>query len=228
MPFPFGFSIFRNLKDFITNQWNTLFNRSFDSISLLPSPISSFTKFEEKKKSQIEKKSASFRSVFRRSPTRSPVKSPDLPPNKLSPFSNIQYTNSSNASSSGSSSPRSHFRMDIDFENLREEFNEFLKPFPIPIKRDVTVKVKECANELKKLTVEGTVSEFSDITQNFYTNFRKKVDTLPIYKNLELEEKDKLMDFIERYFTLNFYKEFFSPISTAMEDEMKDLELQKK
>lgn len=115
---------------------------------------------------------------------------------------------------------------DAEFEALRKEFNDFLLPFPNPIKRDITGKVKECEADLKKLVATGRIDDVSDLSQTFYTNFRRKVDTLPIYQSVTPDEKDKLMDLIEKYFTIGLYEELFTPIFT--EDEAKDLTLQTK
>jgi len=122
-------------------------------------------------------------------------------------------------------SPRTN---DAEFEALRKEFNDFLYPFPNTIKRDITGKVKECEGDLKKLVEEGRVEDVSDLVQTFYSNFRRKVDTLPIYQSVTPEEKDRLMDLIEKYFTIGLYKELFTPIFTNMDDEAKDLALQTK
>jgi hypothetical protein len=177
-----------------------------------PSPIAnSFAKFEEKKRHQTERKSSSFRSVFRKSPTPSPSKSPEQVHRNKSDTT-LQSTRTG----------------DAEFDALRKVFNDFLLPFPNHIKRDVTVKVKECEAELKKLATEGRIEDVSDVTQSFYTNFRRKMDTLPIYQSLTPEDQDALMDLIEKYFTIGLYKELFSPVFTSTDDETKDLVLQNK
>ncbi len=88
--------------------------------------------------------------------------------------------------------------------------------------------MKECEAELKKLATEGRIEDVSDVTQSFYTNFRRKMDTLPIYQSLTPEDQDALMDLIEKYFTIGLYKELFSPVFTSTDDETKDLVLQNK
>ena len=191
-----------------------LFYSCFSSLDSLqfPSPIAnSFAKFEEKKRHQTERKGSSFRSVFRKSPTPSPSKSPEQ----------VQKHKQDTTLQPGRTG-------DADFDTLRKEFNEFLLPFENHIKRDVTIKVKECEAELKKLASEGKIEEVSDVAQSFYTNFRRKVDTLPIYQRVTPEDQDKLMDLIEKYFTIGLYKELFSPVFSSTDDETKDLVLQNK
>ena len=122
-------------------------------------------------------------------------------------------------------SPRTN---DAEFEALRKEFNDFLHPFPNPIRRDITGKVKECEADLKKLVDDGRTEDAADLSQTFYSNFRRKVDTLPIYQSVTPEQKDRLMDLIEKYFTIGLYKELFTPIFTSTDDEAKDLALQTK
>ncbi|CAG7835639.1 unnamed protein product, partial [Allacma fusca] len=196
--------------------------RSFDSIS---SPISGgFAKFEEKKKQQTDRKSKSFRYVFRKSPTPSPSKSPELSARHNTSLNDVT---SSTPAPSSPSTPSFRPKGDAEFEQLRYEFNAFLQNFSIQIRKDVTFKVKSCEAELKKQSDEGVrIDDVTDFLQDFYTNFKKKVDFLPFYQSMSQEDKESLMNFIEKYLTISLYKELFSPISTASEDEIKDLTLQ--
>lgn len=197
-------------------------NRSFDSLS---SPLSGFAKFEEKKRHQAGHKSKSFRSVFqKKSPTPSPSKSPEL--------LKRDRTGSTSSTSShlgpGASPKMSpHRPQDSEKEQIRNEINTFLVQFPKQIIHDVVVKVKQCESELTRACrASNPTVEISDIAQDFYRNFKGKVDMVPCYQSMTAEDKETLMDLIEKYLTISLYKELFSPINTTADDEDKDLMLQ--
>jgi len=210
--------------------------RSFDSIS---SPLSGFAKFEEKKKHQTDRKTKSFRSVFRKSPTPSPTSSPDFfkgtgrpdrerAGNSASGSSGLTPSQQIMAPGSPKMSPKP--QGDSEVSQIRDEINTFLYQFPKQIVHDVVTKVKRCESELYRACKHSTVTidEVSDIAQDFYRNFKGKVDMVPCYQSMTPEDKELLMDLIEKYLTIILYKELFTPLSTATEDEIKDLGLQNK
>ncbi len=121
-----------------------------------------------------------------------------------------------------------HRPPDSEKEQIRNEINTFLLQFPKQIVHDVVVKVKQCESELIRAcrTSNMTVEEISDIAQDFYRNFKGKVDMVPCYQSMTAEDKETLMDLIEKYITISLYKELFSPINTNNDDEDKDLMLQ--
>jgi hypothetical protein len=130
---------------------------------------------------------------------------------------------------SSSSSPRGN-QVDSEKDQIRNEINTFLFQFPKQIASDVVVKVKQCEAELSKACRMGnvTIDEVSDIAQDFYRNFKAKVDMVPCYGSMTMDDKENLMDLIEKYLTISLYKELFAPFSTTSEDEVKDLMLQNK
>jgi len=206
---------------FITDEDNLTTSRSFDSLS---SPLTGFAKFEEKKRHQTDRKSKSFRSVFRKSPTPSPSESPELR------GSSKDRLNSATLAPHHPGSPKisPHKPQDSEKDQVRNEINTFLSQFPKQIVHDVVVKVKQCEAELSRACHGGiaSVEEISDISQDFYRNFKGKVDMVPCYQSMTAEDKETLMDLIEKYLTISLYKELFSPVSSIAEDEIKDLGLQ--
>lgn len=202
----------------------SVFNSSFD----LPSPLGGFTKFEEKKKAQNARKSKSFRSVFGKSPSPSPSKSEgeygkNLGTPRLDP--------SSSPKKSPAGSPYVQQQAAVSEKDVvKDEINTFLSSFHRQIIHDVVMKIKQCEAELTRASHTGnySVEDLSDIAQDFYRNFRGKVDLVPCYQSMSAEDKDTLMDLIEKYLTVSFYKEMFNPMSSSVDDECKDLQLQKK
>lgn len=197
-------------------------SRSFDSLS---SPLSGFAKFEEKKRHQTDRKTKSFRSVFRKSPTPSPSKSPEL---RGSSKDRPNSASSLTPHHPGSPKISPHKpAQDSEKDQVRNEINTFLGQFPKQIVHDVVVKVKQCEQDISRACRSGdSVEEISDLAQDFYRNFKGKVDMVPCYQSMTAEDKETLMDLIEKYLTISLYKELFSPVSTTAEDEIKDLGLQ--
>ncbi|ODM90317.1 Rab5 GDP/GTP exchange factor [Orchesella cincta] len=195
---------------------------SLDSLSPL---TGNFSKFEEKKKQQTDRKTKSFRSVFRKSPTPS---SPQ--PGKKSPEKGSKEAHHRHGSDGGSSpqmSPRKVANTDKD--QIRDEINTFLAQITNKrIVSDVVSKVKQCEEVILELLRQGSgsIDEASDIVQDFYKNFQAKTEIVKCYQEISTEDKELLMNLIEKYLTISLYKELFSPMSTATEDETKDLELQ--
>lgn len=118
-----------------------------------------------------------------------------------------------------------------DKDQVREEINNFLAQIPNRrIVMDVVTKVKQCEEVIIEQLRQGSgsIEEASDIVQDFYKNFQAKTEIVKCYQEISAEDKELLMNLIEKYLTVSMYKELFSPMSTATEDETQDLELQTK
>lgn len=202
-----------------SNNYYVFIRRSLDSLSPL---TGSFAKFEEKKKHQTDRKTKSFRSVFRKSPTPS---SPQ--PGKKSP----DKGGKDGHGDIGSPKMSPHKVANTDKDLVRDEINGFLAQIPNRrIVVDVVSKVKQCEEVILELLRQGngSIDEASDIVQDFYKNFQAKTEIVKCYLEMSVEEKETLMNLIEKYLTVSLYKDLFSPMSSATEDETQDLELQTK
>lgn len=198
---------------------------SLDSLSPL---TDSFTKFEEKKKQQSDRKSKSFRSVFRKSPTPTSPQSSKKSDGKG--HKDSHHSGYGSSAGDGSASPKISQKVpNTEKDQVRDEINQFLAHIPNRrIVMDVVTKVKQCEEVIMEQLrqVNGSIDEASDIFQDFCKNFQAKTEIVKCYQEISTEDKEALMNLIEKYLTVSLYKELFSPMSTAADDETQDLELQ--
>lgn len=161
--------------------------------------------------------------MFRKSPTPS---SPQ--PGKKSPDGKASKDGHHQHGDAVSPKMSPHKVANTDKDQVRDEINGFLAQIPNRrIVIDVVSKVKQCEEViLEQLRGSGSIDEASDIVQDFYKNFQAKTEIVKCYQEISVEDKEMLMNLIEKYLTTSLYKELFSPMSTATEDETQDLELQ--
>ncbi|CAG5088139.1 Similar to Rabgef1: Rab5 GDP/GTP exchange factor (Mus musculus) [Cotesia congregata] len=90
--------------------------------------------------------------------------------------------------------------------------------------------IKKCIHSLVSNILQNRnakkIEELSEITQNFYQVFAKRMENSPNYANVAPEVKERLLDYVERHSMTLLYRVLFCPPFTT--DEEKDLAIQKR
>ncbi|XP_008548823.1 rab5 GDP/GTP exchange factor [Microplitis demolitor] len=90
--------------------------------------------------------------------------------------------------------------------------------------------IKKCIHSLVSNILQNRnakkIEELSEITQNFYQVFAKRMENSPNYGNIAPEVKERLLDYVERHSMTLLYRVLFCPPFTS--DEEKDLAIQKR
>lgn len=88
--------------------------------------------------------------------------------------------------------------------------------------------IKKCIHSLVSNILQNRnakkIEELSEITQNFYQVFAKRMDNSPNYADISPEIKERLLDYVERHSMTLLYRLLFCPPFTS--DEEKDLAIQ--
>lgn len=88
--------------------------------------------------------------------------------------------------------------------------------------------IKKCIHSLVSNILQNRnvkkIDELSEITQNFYQIFSKRMDNSDNYNYIQQDVKEKLLDYVERYTMTLLYSLLFCPQTTN--DEEKDLIIQ--
>lgn len=88
--------------------------------------------------------------------------------------------------------------------------------------------IKKCIHSLVSNILQNRnakkIEELSEITQNFYQVFAKRMENSPNYANVAPEVKERLLDYVERHSMTLLYRVLFCPPFTT--DEEKDLAIQ--
>lgn len=159
-----------------------------------------FTKFEEKKRQQVDKRSNTIKSIMKR-------------------------TNSARESSF--SSPFKEMRQPKPFEHLKEgsEHYEFLKSLAEPVKSDLNKHIVNIAEKVKKICERPVpIDDTSELVLEFYQRMSERFEMHQLYKDTHHELQEKLTDFTEYYLMTKLYKLVIGQISS--EQEEKDLAIQ--
>ncbi|XP_012275350.1 rab5 GDP/GTP exchange factor [Orussus abietinus] len=90
--------------------------------------------------------------------------------------------------------------------------------------KDVQKQIYSFVREILQCKDVKRIEELSEITQNFYQMFAKRMDGHPCYAEIPLETREKLLDYVERYTMTLLYRILFCPLLTS--DEKKDLAIQ--
>lgn len=196
------------------------------SLSSSPTPTatnssgSSFEKFEEKKRQQVEKRSKTLRSIFKLSSKNST----SLPGREKSPNGTSSFINNSlpMAVSSRLTPLKSQNFLSLDTLSLAGDdvLNRMMSDAPID---DIHKQVSKIVTKLHCL---GTIEEMSEIVYEFYQSMMERFESHAIYKDTDSETIDQLVDYTERHLLTLMYNFVFTRILT--EDEEKDLSLQKR
>ncbi|XP_076233874.1 rabaptin-5-associated exchange factor for Rab5 isoform X3 [Calliopsis andreniformis] len=111
-----------------------------------------------------------------------------------------------------------------DLEKVKAENRELLSK--TPVERDVRKCMHSFIIDILQNKDVKRIEELSEITQNFYQVFAKRLENSVKYAELTPEIKEKLLDYVERYTMTLLYRILFCPPFTN--DEEKDLAIQKR
>ncbi|OXU25499.1 hypothetical protein TSAR_000309 [Trichomalopsis sarcophagae] len=111
-------------------------------------------------------------------------------------------------------------KIETDNRDLINMFNKTL------VAKDVSKKINHFVNEIVEHKDSKRIERLSEITQNFYQNFSKRMEESSIYKDVSTDIRERLLDYVERYTMTLLYRILFCPPYTN--DEEKDLEIQKR
>ncbi|XP_076364299.1 rab5 GDP/GTP exchange factor-like isoform X1 [Tachypleus tridentatus] len=166
------------------------------------SPDSSFltfSKFEEKKRHQSEKRAKTIKNIIKRTST----------------FKDA-------AAHSGWKEQR---HMSFESQKVNRDFGEFLKTLREPAAQDVKKHIHVLIDRVQKYT-DRSIDEASELIQDFYQAVGERFETHPAFQGASPDQVEQLMNFTEKYLMTRLYKVLFGQIST--EDEEKDLAIQKR
>lgn len=159
----------------------------------------SFSKFEEKKTQQTNKRSHTVKSIFKR------------PSQKES--SQDQLT----------APEKEARRASLESQQVGGEFTEFLKTIKKPVALDVSKKVRSFNERVQTLT-EYSIEELSEMVQDFYQSMSDRFHSNPLYSSCSPETIESLMDYMEKFIMTTLYRSVFC--SPHTDDEEKDLAIQ--
>ena len=191
----------------------------FASHSNSSSPNSSFTKFEkfeEKKRQQVDKRSKTLRSIFKRASTFR-----DKTTNSSSSSLNSTLPN---ILSNRVTSPKQSSHNFFSFESLNLSHEDDLSKlsYEAPL-LDINRQVQKCIEKMSKFS---TIEDLSEVVYDFYQAMFERFETHSIFKDSNLEHIEQLMDYTESHLLTLMHNSIFTRILT--EDEDKDLKLQKR
>ncbi|XP_011308955.1 rab5 GDP/GTP exchange factor [Fopius arisanus] len=95
-----------------------------------------------------------------------------------------------------------------------------------PAEKDVKRCIRTLVSNILQNRNAKRIEELSEITQNFYQVFGKRMDNSPNYAGISPEVKERLLDYVERHSMTLLYRVLFCPPFTI--DEEKDLAIQKR
>ncbi|CAL7948935.1 unnamed protein product [Xylocopa violacea] len=114
-----------------------------------------------------------------------------------------------------------------DLEKVKAENRDLMATIAkTPIERDVRKCMHSFMIEILQNKDVKRIEELSEITQNFYQVFAKRLENSVKYADITSEVKEKLLDYVERYAMTLLYRILFCPPFTN--DEEKDLAIQKR
>uniref|UniRef100_A0A1B6CM49 VPS9 domain-containing protein n=1 Tax=Clastoptera arizonana TaxID=38151 RepID=A0A1B6CM49_9HEMI len=168
------------------------------------SPVAEFTKFEEKKRQQTDKKKTLLKlNVFKKSSNTKEGLQPE--------HGHII-----------------HGPTNVEMEKLHQEYSKLFDQ----VGESVTSDVNKCIIKLMAKLYSAaedlthTVDDISEHAQNFYQVFMKRMDAVGVYERVSQEQKDLLLDYMEKYIMIGLHNILFCPQSTS--DEEMDLYIQKR
>ncbi|XP_032686696.1 rab5 GDP/GTP exchange factor [Odontomachus brunneus] len=95
-----------------------------------------------------------------------------------------------------------------------------------PVEKDVRKCIHSFVVDILQNKDVKRIEELSEITQNFYHVFGKRLENSTKYADIPPDIKEKLLDYVERYAMTLLYRILFCPPFTT--DEEKDLAIQKR
>lgn len=164
--------------------------------------IPGFTKFEEKKRQQTDKKNKYFKNlapVFRKS--------------------------------SGKDSHRGDRHHDFHHANpeIQKLTAEFISKYGIYgeyVPKDFTKCVTATCTKVLTLIDNKPVEEIAELIQKYYNVFLNRLNTHGMYEEINSEVKDQMLDMFEKFVMIELYSALFCP--TFTHDEEEDLRIQER
>ncbi|XP_074028015.1 rabaptin-5-associated exchange factor for Rab5 isoform X2 [Leptinotarsa decemlineata] len=165
------------------------------------SHVSGFTKFEEKKRQQTDKKNKYLKSlpVFRKSSSAKDSSRPER-------YIDIMRHANPDAD-----------KLMVEFITTYGEWGELVRKDFFRCAQAFTTKI---LSELDSKSIE----DLAEIVQNFYNVFNTRMNSYAVYENVPDEVREKLLEFYEKYCMIGLYSFLFCPAFTN--DEEKDLAIQ--
>jgi len=199
------------------NNTDSSFNNSI-SHSNSTSP---FGKFEEKRKQQLEKQSKTLKNIFKKVPFKET--SNNLANGKRFLQSTLSNTSSLSLKLGGKQFSQQFNQFNYDNLSLPGNDNEHNDAI-----NDFKKQTQSSISKLKKSLSSSTVDRLSDQINDFYRMMLRRLEELPIYRNLNLtqENNEEWIDFAESYLIGALHSELFSKVQ--QENEENDLKLQKR
>uniref|UniRef100_T1ITX5 Rab5 GDP/GTP exchange factor n=1 Tax=Strigamia maritima TaxID=126957 RepID=T1ITX5_STRMM len=157
-----------------------------------------FSKFEEKKRQQADKRAKTIKSIFKK-------------------------TNSVKESS-----PLHSWRerqLSFESQEMVSDFSKYLATLRKSLASDVHRQVNSLIERILKHT-DLTIDETSELVQDFYQTLGEKMQSPLHSQGMSCEQSEQLMDVAEKYLLTRLYKTVFCPMTT--DDEEKDLAIQKR
>ncbi|KAK9496823.1 hypothetical protein O3M35_012952 [Rhynocoris fuscipes] len=162
--------------------------------------IAGFTKFEEKKRGQSEKKNKILKlGVFRKSP------------------------NSKGGRSEGIFGPDTK-EAEVIHSEYQELFDKVGETVETDIHKYISLFYKKIVAEIDNPNC--SIEDLSERTQNFYQKLTKRIEENFIYRDVSSDCREQLLDYTEKHAMTCLYRLLFCPPTTT--DEDKDLNIQKR
>ncbi|XP_057321221.1 rab5 GDP/GTP exchange factor [Microplitis mediator] len=114
-----------------------------------------------------------------------------------------------------------------DLDKVKTENRELIMLIAkTPAEKDIKKCIHSLVSNILQNRNAKKIEELSEITQNFYQVFAKRMENSPNYGNIAPEVKERLLDYVERHSMTLLYRVLFCPPFTS--DEEKDLAIQKR
>ncbi|XP_044271052.1 rab5 GDP/GTP exchange factor isoform X1 [Tribolium madens] len=164
--------------------------------------VSGFSKFEEKKRQQTDKKNKYLKSL--------PV-----------------FRKTSNAKDSGR--PERHLDLrqaNPDADKLTAEFISLYGVWGEQVRRDFFKCVHSFTTKIYSELENKPIEDIAEMAQKYYNLYSNRVNNTETYQEVTTDVRDELLDFFEKYVMVSLYSWLFCPPSTN--DEEKDLIIQER
>ncbi|KAF7403237.1 hypothetical protein HZH68_006031 [Vespula germanica] len=114
-----------------------------------------------------------------------------------------------------------------DLEKVRTENRDLIASIvKTPVEKDVRKCIHSFVVDILQNKDIKRIEELSEITQNFYQVFAKRLENSVKYTDISADIKERLLDYVEKYSMTLLYRILFCPPFTT--DEEKDLAIQKR
>ncbi|RWS28601.1 rab5 GDP/GTP exchange factor-like protein [Leptotrombidium deliense] len=181
-----------------------------------PSPFSKFEKFEEKKRQQVDKRSKTLKSIFKRASTfREKSGSTSLVPSSL-PLSASQALTQLK--------DQKLFSFDTLSMAGEEVVSKVMREAEI---HDIKRHVHKIVDKINKMDQSmASIEDISEVTHEFYQSMSERFENHTLYVGNSYEQIEQLNDITEKHLLSQLSRTIFTRIVT--EEEEKDMEIKKR